>query len=97
MTSYRRKSDCRFDTLPPSPWKTALIQEIQRDNARLKRRKQWIELIRWAFLISAVLVTYLAAMSVFISAWMGMTFAQSAYRVPLSMVTPLLAAFTHRF
>ena len=65
MTSYRRKSDCRFDTLPPSPWKTALIQEIQRDNAKRKRHRL-IEAMAYliAFLVACAFLVWLP-----VSAW----------------------------
>jgi len=60
MTDYRRKTDCRFDTFPPSQWKTALIQEIQRDNAKRKRHRL-IEAMAYliAFLVACAFLVWL--------------------------------------
>jgi hypothetical protein len=65
MTDYRRKTDCRFDTFPPSQWKTDLINEIQRDNAK-RKRNVLIEAMAYlvAFLIGLSFLAWLP-----VSAW----------------------------
>lgn len=38
MSGHRRRDDCQFGTIPPSPWKTQMTRAIQAENRRLARR-----------------------------------------------------------